>query len=142
MLAACVCAVLFAGKWLELSQLQKQEAALDSQIANAFEQALPGARMQRPRRQVQSALENIGVVNNDGFTSRMAQIAASLSTQPQTKLRTIGYRNGRFDLDLNTDDVPTLDALKSELGKRGSLDMSVQSANREDNTVRGRVRIE
>ncbi|MFK7861825.1 MAG: type II secretion system protein GspL [Granulosicoccus sp.] len=141
-LAACVCVVLVAGKWLELRQLQEQEAALDTQIASAFKQALPDARMQRPRRQVQSALENIGAVNNDGFTSRMAQIAASLSTQPQTELRTIGYRNGRFDLDLNTDDVPTLDALKSELGKRGSLDMSVQSANRENNTVRGRVRIE
>lgn len=141
-LAACVCAVLFAGKWLELRELQQQEAALDTRIASAFQEALPGARMQRPRRQIQAALDNIGAVNNDGFTSRMAQIAASLSTQPQTQLRTIGYRNGRFDLDLNTDDVPTLDALKSELGKRGSLDMSVQSANREDNRVRGRVRIE
>ena len=127
---------------MELRQLQQQEQALDAQIAEAFQQALPGARMQRPRRQVEAALASIGAVNNDGFTSRMAQIAASLSTQPQTQLRTIGYRNGRFDLDLNTDDVPTLDALKSELGKRGSLDMSVQSANRENNTVRGRVRIE
>ena len=62
--------------------------------------------------------------------------------RPQTELRTIGYRNGRFDLDLNTDDVPTLDALKSELGKRGSLNMTVQSANRESGSVRGRVRIE
>ncbi|MFK8083942.1 MAG: type II secretion system protein GspL [Granulosicoccus sp.] len=141
-LAACVCVVLFAGKWLELRQLKAQERALDEQIATAFQQALPNARMQRPRRQVQSALEDIGAVNNDGFTSRMAQIAASLSTQPQTELRTIGYRNGRFDLDLNTDDVPTLDALKSELSERGSLEMSVQSANRENNTVRGRVRIE
>ena len=42
----------------------------------------------------------------------------------------------------NTDAVPTLDALKSELAERGSLAMSVQSANRENNTVRGRVRIE
>ncbi|MFK7995202.1 MAG: type II secretion system protein GspL [Granulosicoccus sp.] len=141
-LAASICLVLFAGKWMELRQLQEQEAVLDTQIASAFKQAMPGTRMQRPRRQVQSALEGMGAVNNDGFTSRMAQIAASLSTQPQTQLRTIGYRNGRFDLDLNTDDVPTLDALKSELGKRGSLDMSVQSANRENNTVRGRVRIE
>ncbi len=141
-LAACVCAVLFAGKWFELRELQQQEAALDTQIASAFAQALPGTRMQRPRRQIQSALENIGAVNTDGFTSRLAQIAASLSTQPQTQLRTIGYRNGRFDLDLNTDDVPTLDVLKSELGKRGSLNMTVQSANRENNTVRGRVRIE
>ncbi len=141
-LAACVCVVLFAGKWFEVRELQQQEAALDTQIAEAFSQALPNARMQRPRRQVQAALESIGAVNTDGFTSRMAQIASSLSTQPQTQLRTIGYRNGRFDLDLNTNDVPTLDVLKSELGKRGSLIMTVQSANRENNTVRGRVRIE
>ena len=141
-LAACICAVLLVGKFLELRQLRGQEASLDTQITAAFEQALPGTRMQRPRRQVQSALEQIGAVNNDGFTSRMAQIAASLSTQPQTELRTIGYRSGRFDLDLNTDDVPTLDAFKSELSKRGSLNMTVQSANRENNSVRGRVRIE
>lgn len=141
-LAACVFALLFAGKWMELNSLKKQEEALDLRISEAFKQALPNARMQRPRRQIQSALADIGAVNNDGFTSRLAQIAGSLSTQPQTVLRTIGYRSGRFDLDLNTDDVPTLDALKSELKKRGSLDMSVQSANRENNSVRGRVRIE
>ena len=141
-LAACICAVLVVGKFIELRQLRGQEASLDTQITAAFEQALPGTRMQRPRRQVQSALEQIGAVNNDGFTSRMAQIAASLSTQPQTELRTIGYRSGRFDLDLNTDDVPTLDEFKSELTKRGSLNMTVQSANRENDSVRGRVRIE
>jgi hypothetical protein len=98
--------------------------------------------MQRPRRQIQEALDDLGGTNTDGFTSRLSQIAASLATQPQTVLNTIGYRNGRFDLDLNTDAVPTLDALKSELARRGTLDMSVQSANRENNTVRGRVRIE
>ena len=141
-LAACLLGIVFVAKWLDVRQLKTQEAALDERITQAFAQAMPGTRMQRPRRQVQSALDDLGVVNSDGFTSRLAQIAASLNTQPQTQLRTIGYRNGRFDLDLNTDDVPTLDALKSELAKRGSLDMSVQSANREDNTVRGRVRIE
>lgn len=141
-LAACILAVLVVGKWLELRGLSSQEAELDTRIAEAFEQALPGSRMQSPRRQVQAALENVGAVNTDGFTARMAQIAQSLATQPQTELRTIGYRNGRFDLDLNTDDVPTLDSLKSELGSRGALEMSVQSANRENNSVRGRVRIE
>lgn len=141
-LAACLCVALFLGKWFDVRQLQKQEAELDSRIASAFEQALPGARMQRPRRQIQAALDNIGAINTDGFTQRLSQIATSLSTQPQTELRTIGYRNGRFDLDLNTDAVPTLDALSAELKKRGTLAMSVQSANRENNIVRGRVRIE
>lgn len=141
-LAACLCLALLAGKWFDVRQLQKQEAELDSQIASAFEQALPGTRMQRPRRQIQTALDNIGAGNMDGFTHRLSQIATSLSTQPQTQLRTIGYRKGRFDLDLNTDEVPTLDALNAEIKKRGTLSMSVQSANRENNVVRGRVRIE
>jgi len=141
-LAACLVVALVAVKWIDVQKLNKQESFLDVQIANAFDQALPGTRMQRPRRQIESALKNLGSVNSDGFTSRLSQIADSLSTQPQTELKTIGYRNGRFDLDLNTDAVPTLDALKSELSSRGSLEMSVQSANRENNTVRGRVRIE
>ena len=141
-LAACLCAALFAGKWFDVRQLETQEAQLDAQIATAFKQALPGKRLQRPRRQIQAALDSLGVVNNDGFTNRLSQVAASLATQPQTELKTIGYRKGRFDLDLTTDAVPTLDALKSELAKRGSLGMSVQSANREKNVVRGRVRIE
>ncbi len=141
-LAACLVAALFVGKWMDVRDLSQQEEYLDEQIASAFSQALPGARMQRPRRQIESALNQIGGVNTDGFTNRLSQIASSLATQPQTTLKTIGYRNGRFDLDLNTDAVPTLDALKSELAKRGSLAMSVQSANRENNTVRGRVRVE
>lgn len=141
-LAACLCAALFVSKWMDVRVLDEQEAHLDAQIASAFKQALPDARMQRPQRQIQSALNQLGGGNTDGFTNRLSQIAASLATQPQTTLKTIGYRNGRFDLDLNTDAVPTLDALKSELLKRGSLAMSVQSANRENNTVRGRVRIE
>jgi general secretion pathway protein L len=141
-LAACLCAALFVGKWMDVRALDEQEAHLDAQIANAFKQALPDSRMQRPKRQIQSALNQLGGGNTDGFTNRLSQIAASLATQPQTRLKTIGYRNGRFDLDLNTDAVPTLDALKSELSQRGSLAMSVQSANRENNTVRGRVRIE
>lgn len=141
-LAACLCLVVLAGKWLDIRKLQKQEAELDTQIASAFEQALPGTKMQRPRRQVQAALDSIGAGNSDGFTNRLSQIATSLSTQPQTELRTIGYRRGRFDLDLYTDAVPTLDALSAELQKRGTLAMSVQSANRENDVVRGRVRIE
>lgn len=141
-LAACLCAALFVGKWIDVRALDKQEAHLDAQIASAFKQALPDSQMRRPKRQIQAALSELGGGNTDGFTNRLSQIASSLATQPQTTLKTIGYRNGRFDLDLNTDAVPTLDALKSELAQRGSLAMSVQSANRENNTVRGRVRIE
>lgn len=141
-LAACLCLVLFAGRWLDYRHLAAHEENLDTAIAETFSAALPGARLQRPRRQMQSALDAIGAGGGESFVSSTSQIAASLATQPQTTVRSIGYRNGRFDLDLTTDALPTLDALKSEIESRGALGMSVQSANSEDNAIRGRVRIE
>ena len=141
-LAACLALVLLGGRWLDYRRLAEREARLDAAIAETFREALPGTRLQSPRRQMESALAGIGAGGGGTFIDRTGQIAASLATQPQTTLRSIGYRDGRFDLDLTTDALPTLDALKSELESRGSLAMTVQSANREDEGVRGRVRIE
>ena len=141
-LAACLALALLGSQWLDYRRLAEREAQLDEAVAETFARALPGTRMQRPQRQMQQALEAIGAGGGDTFITRTEQIAASLATQPQTTLRSIGYRDGRFDLDLTTDELPTLDALKSELERRGSLAMTVQSANREDGAVRGRVRVE
>ena len=141
-LAAVLVGTLFASKWFDYRALKAEESYIDGEIATAFESALPGVRMQRPRRQVQDALSGNGTGNVSNFTNQLAEIAASLSTQPQTKVRTIGFRNGSFDLDLNTDAVPTMDALKSELSKRGALELTLRSSNREKDTVRARVRIE
>ena len=141
-LAAVLVGTLFASKWFDYRALKAEESYLDGEIATAFESALPGVRMQRPRRQIQDALSGNGTGNVSNFTNQLAEIAASLSTQPQTKVRTIGFRNGSFDLDLNTDAVPTMDALKSELSKRGALELTLRSSNREKDTVRARVRIE
>jgi len=141
-LAAVLVGTLFASKWFDFRELKTEESYLDREIATAFESALPGVRMQRPKRQIQDALSGSGTGKASSFTNELAQIAASLSTQPQTKIRTIGYRNGSFDLDLNTDAVPTMDMLKSELSKRGSLELTLRSSNREKGNVRARVRIE
>ena len=141
-LAAVLVGTLFASKWFDYRALKAEESYIDGEIATAFESALPGVRMQRPRRQIQDALSGDGTGNTSKFTNQLAEIAASLSTQPQTKVRTIGFRNGSFDLDLNTDAVPTMDALKSELSKRGALELTLRSSNREKDTVRARVRIE
>jgi len=141
-LVALLGVVWFGSQWMDLRQLRAEESAIDVETARVFKEALPNSRMVRPRAQIQATLNSLGSGSNDGFTNRMNQIAASLATQPQTKLRSISYRNGRFDLDLTTDALPTLDSLKAEIAKRGSLSMTVQSANRDKEGLRGRVRIE
>jgi len=141
-LAAVLGVTLLVGKWLEYRELSSQVAQLDSQIADVFKEAMPESRMVRPLTQMETHAKSLSGGNFDGFTSNLSQIAASLATQPQTKLRSISFREGRFDLDLTTDAIPTLDLLKAELKKRGDLVMTVQSANNEKDALRGRIRIE
>lgn len=133
---------LVASKWLEYRKLSSQVAQLDSQMADVFKEAMPESRMVRPLTQMENQIKKLSGGNFNGFTSDLSQVAASLSTQPQTKLRSISFREGRFDLDLTTDAIPTLDLLKAELKKRGDLVMTVQSANNEKDGLRGRIRIE
>ncbi len=141
-LAAVLFAVFMGSRWLDLRKLSAEEAALDVAIEESFKVALPNARMQRPRRQIEDALQRLGQGGSDGFTANMAAIVDSIAAQSQTTLNSLTLRGERFDLDLMTDAVPSLDALASDLAQRSSLTLEVQSANREDDGVRARVRVQ
>ncbi len=141
-LLGVLCAVLMGVKALELRQSANQVKLIDQQIEQAFKQAMPGSRLQRPVKQIENRIAQLSGGSTNGFTSELSQIAASLTTQPQTVVRSISYREGRFDLDVTTDAIPTLDLLKEELKKRGDLSMNVLSANVEKGGLRSRIRIE
>jgi len=143
MALACVLGLtLLAGKWLEYRQLQSQVADVDAQIAAEFKKAMPNSRVVSPLKQLQNEIKKRSGGNIGGFTNNLSQIAAALATQPQTEVRSIGFREGRFDLDMTTDAIPTLNLLKSELSKRGDLNLTVQSTNAEKDLQRSRVRIQ
>ena len=141
-LASVLAIALFAGKWMEYRRLGNEVAELDRQMEQVFKDALPQSRMVRPLSQMENEIKKRSSGNVGGFTSELSQIAASLATQPQTTVRSINFREGRFDLDLSTDAIPTLDSLQSELKKRGDLVMSIQSTSQEKDGLRGRIRIE
>jgi len=142
-LAGLLGIAFFAGKWMDYRSTQSQVAQLDQQIETVFTESMPkGSRMVRPVSQMDTQIRKLSGGNFDGFTSNLSQIAASLATQPQTTVRSISFREGRFDLDLNTDAIPTLDLLSAELKKRGDLTMTVQSANNDKDGLRSRVRIQ
>ena len=140
-LAAVLVAILFGGKWLDYNMLKKQESILDKDIAAAFEKAMPGRRMVRPVSQIRAAMNAEGGGETSGFTVSLHAIADSFATKPDTLIRSLAVRDGRFDLDVITDELETLDSLKAELKKR-DLTLTVQSANRDKDGLRSRVRIE
>ena len=142
-LAGVLGVALFAGKFMEYRKLTADVEQIDAQTAQVFKEALPNSRMVRPLSQMETEIKKRSGGNVGGLTSNLSQISASLATQPQTIVRSINYRDGRFDLDLNSDAIPTLDLLKVELAKRGDLVMTVQSAvNDKDGGIRSRIRIE
>ena len=141
-LAAVLGAIFMGGRFMEYQALKSQVADLDAQIATVFKSALPGVKMQRPEAQMKAHLKQLSGGTPEGFINSLHHITAALGEQPQTVVRSISVRNGRFELEINTDAIPTLDLLKADLDKRGNLSMSVQSANRESDGVRSRIRIE
>ncbi len=141
-LAAVLCAIFLGGKVMEQQQLKRQVASLDAQMTDAFKKAMPGVKMQRPVRQVRAELAKLSGGSPEGFINSLHHITGALAEQPQTVVRSINFRSGRFELDINTDAIPSLDSLAADLNKRGNLTMTTQSANREGDGLRSRIRIE
>ncbi|MEE9333580.1 MAG: type II secretion system protein GspL [Granulosicoccaceae bacterium] len=141
-LAAMLGVIFLGGKLMEQQQLKHQVVNLESQITAAFKTAMPGVKMQRPVRQVKAQINKLSGGAPEGFINSLHHITGALAEQPQTVVRSINFRSGRFELDINTDAIPSLDLLTAELKKRGNLSMTTQSANREGDGLRSRIRIE
>lgn len=134
--------VFFAGKWFEYFQLSSKESELDGHITRVFKEALPGKRMVRPKAQMREALKGIGAVVDGSFVTSLHQIAAAISSVPKTEIKSIGYRNGAFTVELTTDALPTLDLLKSAIQKDSKLTMSVKSTTQSGELLRSTIRVE
>jgi len=134
--------IFMGGKFMEVQQLNNQVAQLDSQISKVFKEALPGVRMVRPERQMKDALNKANGGTPEGYINSLDHITAALQALPKTTVRSIGFRSGRFELDMTTDSIPSLDVLKNDLKNRGNLKMDVLSTERLADGVKSRIRIE
>ena len=139
-----VLAALFAGSGIiDYVRLGKEEARLDAEIENVFTRTFPGVPIRNPKAQMVSRIRAMGSGESTGsFIEELGRISDAISSLPNTKLNSIVFNKGRFDLDLSTDSYPSLDKLQTQLEKPGASKMSVLSANRKDGAVRARVRLE
>ncbi len=142
-LGAVLLGTVFGNKFIDYKRLERQESQLQQQITGVWTETFPNVKARRPVSQMKSRLRQLGDAQPvGGFTADLATIASAFKTQPQSTINSLGYRPGRFDLDVSTDAIPSLDKLKTEIEKNGSLSMNVQSARRQKDAVRSSVRLE
>ena len=143
-LLALLAVVVVARQGLELAQLKQEEARLDAAIAAAFQQALPGARMEDPRFQVErrlAALRGTAGPGNAGFLAAVETVGAALGTTPGIRLEAVSYRTGVLDLKLLAPSVEALEKVRQEVSREGRFTATIQQADPSGDRVEGRLQL-
>ncbi len=121
---------------------RSQRAQLQAQIAQVFEQALPGQRMTAdPAAQLASEAGRGGsgsVAANP--LARLAEVAPLITQGSRYRVYAIDYRGDAIELEVLAADVGQLDALRETIAARG-MAVAVTGVDPHDEGVRGRLRL-
>ena len=132
-------------KGAEFWQLSKTDAALDSAAAQVLASTFPeAAGAEDPWRELRKRLgttENAEVVKPIGFVEALEAVSVAFAKTPGIKLETLTYRGGELDLQLIAPDVAALDQLRQQISEPGKFLAEIQSANPDDDVIKGRVQI-
>jgi general secretion pathway protein L len=144
--AAILVAVFIAAhigvKSWQYAHYKKVESQLDAQIAETFQQALPGAPVPDPlqaRRQIEQILNQLrGTGPTSGMLTTLAMLSEAMAQAPNTDIEALSYRNNVTDLRVLTPSVDMLDRIRQVAGERG-VTAEIQSTNPRDSKVEGRL---
>ncbi len=136
--------VISGAKFVQSQKLNQQIEAQKEQMATILKRTFPSIRrVVRPQKQMQTELKKLGATGVDsGFVSVMDEIRQALEFASNTNLNSISYKTGRMNIDLDTDQLSTLDKFKKKLENEGRFSMKIESANQKDGRIRGRIRVE
>lgn len=145
-LAAAVLVFAFAGRVLEVSQLERQANRLDTAMADSLLRTFPdlGAaeRTRAPQTVMRDRLERLrGGSETTGLLRLLGQIAPALGTTTRLQTRGMEYRNGILEIGLRAPDVATLDSMRERIAAIPGLVAEVTAANPVEAGVDGRIRI-
>lgn len=144
--AAALALVFFAThiglKTWQYVHYKKVESQLDAQIAETYQQALPGSPVPPPleaRRQVEQVLNQLrGTGPTSGMLTTLAMLSEAMAQAPNTDIEALSYRNNVTDLRVLAPSVDALDRIRQVAGERG-VTAEIQSANPRDSKFEGRL---
>lgn len=134
--------VLEGARLWQLSQLENQlDQSASSLLQSTFGNTGP---VNDPWTQLRSRLE----LSNDqspadpsDFADALETLAIAFAATPGLRIETLSYRQSNIDIQLRADDVETLDQLRQRIIGPGRFAAEIQSANPDENSIRGRMKI-
>jgi general secretion pathway protein L len=149
--AAILAAVFLAAhvgvKTWQYVHYKQVERQLDAQIAQTFQQALPGAPVPDPleaRRQVEQVLGQLrGTGPTSGMLTTLATISEAMAQAPHVDIQALSYRPEGTDLRVIApkDETAMLDRILQVAGERG-IKGEIKSTNPRDQKIEGQLRFQ
>lgn len=130
---------------IESNRLEAEYEKLKAEAETIYKQAFPEAkRVVKPKAQMQQKLAELrsgGGETEGSFLTLMADAGQVFRTTAGLVLRSVRYKSGVLDVDLELPNLQTLDQLKQSLAGTKNLQVEIQSAASRNNKVQGRLQI-
>lgn len=144
MLAVAFVALHLGLKVFQHVDLKRTEARLDSEIAQVFQQAMPGAPVPDPisaRKQVEMRLNALrGGGPAGGIMSALGVLSEAMTQAPGTNIEALSYRDKTTDLRVLAPSVDALDKIRHVATERG-FSAQIDAANPRDSKFEGRLKL-
>ncbi len=142
-LALVVFGLQVAATAYDNSRLRQQSQALRAQVETVYRQAFPEARkVVNPRVQMQRKLDELRAGGDgQGMLELLARSGKVLRNKRGLVLRSIRYKQGELDLEVEVASLQQLDELKQQLTREAGMQVDIQSAAAKGSKVRGRLRL-
>ena len=144
LLAVIFFAVHLGVKGWQYAKFRRDEAQLDSAIAEVYQQAMPGVPLPDPskaRKLMETRLVTLrggGAVG--GMMAALSTLGEAMNGLSGTNIEAISYRDNITDLRVLTPSVDTLDHIKQAAGQRG-VSAEIQSASPRDSKTEARMQL-
>lgn len=145
-LAVTLLALWGGSSFLQYQTLGAEENRLQGEMVSTLKKAYPTVSRPEndPLRQFRSRLRaNEGTgVDNGSFVMMMSAIGTALKQLNNPSVTSINYKSGQLDIVLDAASLQDVDKLKSTLESEKTFAANVQSAVKERERIKARVRVE
>lgn len=131
---------------IDYFRLRGQATAINDEVVKAYMAAYPGTKeapasmMEQYMTRKLKALKG-GGSGGSGFLAILTNSGAVFAETPGVVLRNVRYHDGKLELNLDLNDLQTLDTVKQKLADQGGLVVDILSANAKGDKVESRLQL-
>ena len=147
-LAATLVALWGGATFLQYQALGKQQEELQQQMSAVLKDTFPGVRNPQsdPVRQMKSRIKALAggaaAIDDGSFIVMMSAVGSALREVENPVVKSMNYRSGKLDIELETASLQDIDKIKSKLEVDKKLVADVRSANKDNDRIKARMRVE